>query len=74
MPVDRTLSSTDRVAQERTLMDDYMRGTGQDPQVVRARSDDAARMLMMSAAAFAASRLRYTERVIKPSTMRGSGL
>ena len=33
MPVDRTLSSTDRAAQERTLMDDYMRGTGQDPQV-----------------------------------------
>jgi len=66
MPVDRTLSSTDRAAQERTLMDDYMRGTGQDPQVVRARSDDAARMLMMSAAAFAASRLRYADRAVRP--------
>ena len=61
MPVDRTLSSTDRAAQERTLMDDYMRGTGQDPHVIRARTDDAARMLLMSAAAFAASRLRRAE-------------
>jgi len=63
MAFDRTHSSTEQAAQERTLMDDYVRGTGQDPQLVRARTDDAARMLLMSAAAFAASRLRDVERV-----------
>ena len=46
MPLDRTSSSTERAAQERRLMDDYVRGTGQDPQLVRARTDEAARMLL----------------------------
>ena len=68
MVFDRTLASTDRATQERTLMDDYVRGTGQDPQLIRARTDDVARMLLMSAAAFAASRLRHTDRP------RGPGL
>ena len=63
MVFDRTLSSTDRATQERALMDDYVRGTGQDPHLIRARTDDVARMLLMSAAAFAASRLRDVERV-----------
>ena len=61
MVFDRSLSSTDRATQERTLMDDYVRGTGQDPQLIRARTDDVARMLLMSAAAFAASRLRHAD-------------
>ena len=47
-----------RLARERSLIDDYVRGAGYDPRLVRARSDEAARMLLMSAAAFAASKLR----------------
>jgi hypothetical protein len=47
-----------RITRERELMDDYVRGAGHDPRIVRARTDDAARMLLLSAAAFAASRLR----------------
>ena len=66
MVFDRTHSSTDRATQERTLMDDYVLGTGQDPQLIRARTDDVARMLLMSAAAFAASRLRRTDRTPVP--------
>ena len=62
MALDRVTSNTERAAQERRLMDDYVRGTGQDPQLVRARTDEAARMLLMSAAAFAASRLRQVDR------------
>ena len=62
MALDRVTSNTERAAQERRLMDDYVRGTGQDPQLVRARTDEAARMLLMSAAAFAASRLRHVDR------------
>ena len=66
MALDRTLSTTERAAQERRLIDDYVLGTGQDPQLVRARTDEAARMLLMSAAAFAASRLR--------ASAQGSGI
>ena len=47
-----------RHAHERRLMDDYVRGAGYDPHQVRARADEASRMLLLSAAAFAASRLR----------------
>jgi hypothetical protein len=43
MTLDRTSSSTERAAQERRLMDDYVRPTGQDPDLVRARTDEAAR-------------------------------
>ena len=55
-------------------MDDYMRGTGQDPHVIRARSDDAARMLLMSAAAFAASRLRFADRALGSSALPGPAI
>ena len=47
-----------RAMLERTLIDDYVRGAGHDPHVVRSRGDDAARMLLLSATAYAQSRLR----------------
>jgi len=59
MALEHTARFTEpRAARERDLIDDYVRGAGHDPNVVRARTDEAARMLLLSAAAFAASRLR----------------
>ncbi len=46
---------------ERRMIDDYVRGTGQDPATVYARHDDAAKQLLANAAGFVAERLAEVE-------------
>ena len=46
---------------ERRLIDDYLRGAGQDPNLVRARDDAASRELLTAASMYAAARLTEVE-------------
>lgn len=46
---------------ERRLIDEYLRKSGHDPDVLRARRDDEARKLLTAAATYAASKLTEIE-------------
>jgi hypothetical protein len=46
---------------ERRLIDDYLRGAGQDPDAVRAKGDEASRKLLVAAAVHAAAKLTEVE-------------
>jgi len=46
---------------ERRLIDEYLQSTGHDPVLVRARSDDASRVLLTNASTYAASKLTEVE-------------
>ena len=46
---------------ERQLIDDYVRSAGEDPDALRARTDDIARLVLKNAAMFAGTRLAEIE-------------
>jgi hypothetical protein len=46
---------------ERRLIDEYLRKSGHDPEVLRSRRDDEARKLLTAAAIYAASKLTEIE-------------
>jgi hypothetical protein len=46
---------------ERRLIDEYLRKSGHDPDVLRSRHDDEARKLLTAAAIYAASKLTEIE-------------
>jgi hypothetical protein len=46
---------------ERTIIDAYLRGAGQDPAAVRARDDAAAHRLLAQAAEYASGKLSEVE-------------
>lgn len=46
---------------ERRLIDEYIRGAGQDPDAVRTRGDEASRKLLIAASIYAATKLTEVE-------------
>ena len=46
---------------ERQLIDEYIRGAGQDPAAVRAKGDEASRTLLIAASVYAAAKLTEVE-------------
>ena len=46
---------------ERQLIDEYLRGLGLDPEVVRKRTDERARQILAAAAQYAALKLTEVE-------------
>jgi hypothetical protein len=46
---------------ERRLIDEYLRAAGHDPEVVRARGDEASRKLLIAASMHAALKLTEVE-------------
>jgi len=46
---------------ERRLIDEYLRGAGQDPDLIRTRHDAASRELLSAASVYAAARLTEVE-------------
>jgi hypothetical protein len=46
---------------ERRLIDEYLRGAGYEPEVLRASHDETARKLLVAAAVYAATKLTEIE-------------
>jgi hypothetical protein len=46
---------------ERRIIDDYIRALGHDPAALRARTDEAARAILVGASTYAATRLSEVE-------------
>ena len=46
---------------EQTLIDEYIRATGQQPDAVRSRHDEASRALLAAASSYATARLAEVE-------------